>query len=313
MLGECLQNDLIACFEEILTASNPPSPYRTLACESLLLYYINQASVVNLIAWCRKVISIKEKPENEENSEENDDAEENNIHSTPKISMQHLGKELQLRFGLELDSLTDPLTDPIEEGICSKKIAGKLLEKIADMAGEILRRNNKGVDDDGMIETEEFVFGWGSNSSSQLTDVKSNEKFCPPVLVKKFGGSTFACEAGQYCSFIIEKNGKVSSCGKGVYGRLGTGESSNQKFPVHIRFQIKELSCKIVEIVSSKGSDGHSIALSESGQIFSWGDSDHGKLGHDDVKTGKRPKLIEAFQGMSVTVRLKKGFFAGNN
>lgn len=44
---------------------------------------------------------------------------------------------------------------------------------------------------------------------------------------------------------------------------------------------------------SSKGGDGHTLALTEDGQLYSWGDGDYGKLGHGNCTTYKTPKLIK--------------------
>ena len=38
-------------------------------------------------------------------------------------------------------------------------------------------------------------------------------------------------EAGQYCTFVIHLDGHVTGCGKGSYGRLGLGDSTNQSIP----------------------------------------------------------------------------------
>ena len=76
-------------------------------------------------------------------------------------------------------------------------------------------------------------------------------------------------EAGQFCTFIIHTDGSVSACGKGSYGRLGLGDSNNQALPKKVVF---EPNRKIKKISSSKGSDGHTLALTTEGEIFSWGD-----------------------------------------
>ena len=49
----------------------------------------------------------------------------------------------------------------------------------------------------------------------------------------------------------------------------------------------------MTQLVTSCGSDGHSMALTESGEVFSWGDGDYGKLGHGNSSTQKYPKLIQ--------------------
>ncbi|ELU01326.1 hypothetical protein CAPTEDRAFT_215877 [Capitella teleta] len=132
------------------------------------------------------------------------------------------------------------------------------------------------------------VYAWGSNSSHQLAEGTS-EKILQPKLVTNFP-KVQQLEAGQYCTFVIDNDGAVSACGKGSYGRLGLGDSSNQTAPKKLSFDATHL---VKKISSSKGSDGHTLALTVEGALFSWGDGDYGKLGHGNISTQKYPKLIQ--------------------
>lgn len=76
-------------------------------------------------------------------------------------------------------------------------------------------------------------------------------------------------EAGQYCTFVVHRDGGISACGKGSYGRLGLGDSNNQASPKRLH-----LDARLRRVSSSKGSDGHTISLSTAGQVFTWGDGE---------------------------------------
>lgn len=97
-------------------------------------------------------------------------------------------------------------------------------------------------------------------------------------------------EAGQYCTFVISSDGSVRACGKGSYGRLGLGDSNNQSTLKKLTFEPHRA---IKKVSSSKGSDGHTLAFTMEGEVFSWGDGDYGKLGHGNSSTQKYPKLIQ--------------------
>lgn len=104
--------------------------------------------------------------------------------------------------------------------------------------------------------------------------------FLPPLQI----------EAGQYCTFVISSDGSVRACGKGSYGRLGLGDSNNQSTLKKLTFEPHRT---IKKVSSSKGSDGHTLAFTTEGEVFSWGDGDYGKLGHGNSSTQKYPKLIQ--------------------
>ncbi|XP_064390094.1 probable E3 ubiquitin-protein ligase HERC1 isoform X2 [Halichondria panicea] len=156
---------------------------------------------------------------------------------------------------------------------------------------------NASPHDEGRFLSETCeVYAFGSNSSSQLA-MGSTEKFLKATSMQHMS-NVQVVHAGQYCSFLIFGDGSVKACGKGSYGRLGLGNSENQP---NLR-SVGTFSANTVirKIVSSKGSDGHSMAITADGQVLSWGDGNYGKLGHGDIATQKTPKIISAFTGKMV-------------
>lgn len=127
------------------------------------------------------------------------------------------------------------------------------------------------------------------------TDLGGAERVPDPrpwttVLRTRLSPLPLQIEAGQYCTFVISSDGSVRACGKGSYGRLGLGDSNNQSTLKKLTFEPHRA---IKKVSSSKGSDGHTLAFTTEGEVFSWGDGDYGKLGHGNSSTQKYPKLIQ--------------------
>ncbi|XP_078688080.1 putative E3 ubiquitin-protein ligase HERC1 isoform X3 [Branchiostoma floridae x Branchiostoma belcheri] len=193
------------------------------------------------------------------------------------------------------------------DGMFPLYLAGMvLMEEVAWLASDYARScvcpspvpiDDSSTGENGNMVTENSeVYVWGSNSSHQLAE-GSQEKILQPKLSPAFANAQ-TIEAGQYCTFVVYNDGTVRACGKGSYGRLGLGDSNNQTTLKKLNFDHRYV---IRKISSSKGSDGHTLALTADGEVFSWGDGDYGKLGHGNSSTQKYPKQIQgALQGKVV-------------
>ncbi|KAM9825931.1 probable E3 ubiquitin-protein ligase HERC1 isoform X4 [Syngnathus typhle] len=200
----------------------------------------------------------------------------------------------------------EPTRNP--DGLCSLYEAALcLFEEVCRMASDYSRTC---VSPDS-IQTGEApvvsetceVYVWGSNSSHQLVE-GTQEKILQPKLAPSFADAQ-TIEAGQYCTFVISSDGSVRACGKGSYGRLGLGDSNNQSTLKKLTFEPHRA---IKKVSSSKGSDGHTLAFTTEGEMFSWGDGDYGKLGHGNSSTQKYPKLIQGPLQGKVVVCVSAGY-----
>ncbi|XP_038640315.1 probable E3 ubiquitin-protein ligase HERC1 isoform X8 [Scyliorhinus canicula] len=210
---------------------------------------------------------------------------------------------LQMRRSLGSSADRSQWREPTRtpDGLCSLYEAALcLFEEVCRMASDYSRTcaspdSLQSGDAPVVSETCE-VYVWGSNSSHQLVE-GTQEKILQPKLASSFADAQ-TIEAGQYCTFVISSDGSVRACGKGSYGRLGLGDSNNQSTLKKLTFEPHRA---IKKISSSKGSDGHTLAFTTEGEVFSWGDGDYGKLGHGNSSTQKYPKLIQGpLQGKAV-------------
>ncbi|XP_035991717.1 probable E3 ubiquitin-protein ligase HERC1 isoform X7 [Fundulus heteroclitus] len=194
------------------------------------------------------------------------------------------------------------------DGLCSLYEAALcLFEEVCRMASDYSRTcvspDNIQTGEAPVVSETCEVYVWGSNSSHQLVE-GTQEKILQPKLAASFADAQ-TIEAGQYCTFVISSDGSVRACGKGSYGRLGLGDSNNQSTLKKLTFEPHRA---IKKVSSSKGSDGHTLAFTTEGEVFSWGDGDYGKLGHGNSSTQKYPKLIQGPLQGKVVVCVSAGY-----
>ena len=89
------------------------------------------------------------------------------------------------------------------------------------------------------------------------------------------------------------------SWGSGEMGQLGFPSLDNlpkdqDGYPFQpIAQEIEVFNTNKVAVVQIAGGDGHTVAVTENGRLYSWGASACGQLGHSD--TEKMPKDVEGY------------------
>uniref|UniRef100_A0A8C0GP25 E3 ubiquitin-protein ligase HERC2 n=1 Tax=Chelonoidis abingdonii TaxID=106734 RepID=A0A8C0GP25_CHEAB len=144
------------------------------------------------------------------------------------------------------------------------------------------------------------VFSWGCGDGGRLghgdTVPLEEPKMISALSGKQAGKHVVHIACGSTYSAAITAEGELYTWGRGNYGRLGHGSSEDQTIPMLVT-GLKGL--KVIDVACGSG-DAQTLAVTENGQVWSWGDGDYGKLGRGGSDGCKTPKLIEKLQDLDV-------------
>lgn len=167
--------------------------------------------------------------------------------------------------------LIESLTEAASYGIRVKQVAIGSTHSICLMDMKEVEQS----DTDG-------VFVWGLNQFSQLGLKEGNIQFVDvPTQLDPEVFSKGVKQVGAFSTYsaAIDSEGTIYTWGRGDCGRLG--------YPVKLKVQktpcpIRSLSNVKIEKVALGAY--HTIALSEDGDLYSWGAGINGQLGHGRVE-----------------------------
>ena len=96
--------------------------------------------------------------------------------------------------------------------------------------------------------------------------------------------------------YAVTADGKLYATGYGAGGRLGHGGIESVTAPT----VVEALQHVFIKKVAVNSGGKHCLALTAEGEVYSWGEGEDGKLGHNNRNNYDRPKLIEALSGIGV-------------
>ncbi len=147
------------------------------------------------------------------------------------------------------------------------------------------------------------AYSWGYGKHGVLGHGSESDVDTPKIIENLAGSYVVSMNAGYSHCGAVTKDGRVFMFGQGKYGALGLGPKtlSDQATPTLIPAQdgatFVQISCSVGE------HHGHTLALTDSGSVFAWGDGYKGKLGLGDQEFRYTPTAIprEHFSGECVT------------
>jgi alpha-tubulin suppressor-like RCC1 family protein len=137
------------------------------------------------------------------------------------------------------------------------------------------------------------VYAWGWNEYGQLGLGDTEDRLTP---TKVEGLPRVKAVAAGYDHFLaLTESGEVYACGDNVYGQLGLGDTENRLTPTKVEGlpKVKAIAAGGISPVQSIVVASHSLALTESGEVYAWGYNADGQLGLGDTEDRLTPTKVE--------------------
>ncbi|KAH8340486.1 hypothetical protein KR067_012484, partial [Drosophila pandora] len=140
------------------------------------------------------------------------------------------------------------------------------------------------------------VFSWGEGEDGKLGHGNRTTLDKPRQVEALRAKKIRDVACGSSHSAAISSQGELYTWGLGEYGRLGHGDNATQLKPK----LVAALAGRRVVQVACGSRDAQTLALTEDGAVFSWGDGDFGKLGRGGSEGSDTPHEIERLSGIGV-------------
>jgi len=128
------------------------------------------------------------------------------------------------------------------------------------------------------------VYGWGYNRDYELGVGDNMDRVLPQVIPSLADRKVVQVAAGGYHSLAVTDEGALYSWGMNNYGQLGFREKAKGKVPVLVQVTSgvqdgnKQVG-KRMHVKSVAAGTWHTVAIAETGSVFSWGRCQYGQLG----------------------------------
>ncbi|XP_015916558.2 uncharacterized protein [Parasteatoda tepidariorum] len=136
-----------------------------------------------------------------------------------------------------------------------------------------------------------ILYMWGKSGSGRL-GIEDIDEYLPPQpvpILLQLQVNVLSVSCGALHTLALTDYG-LFSWGSSRFGQLGVGEVQQSVQPLIIESLLAE---KIQQVCCGQY---HSMALTCSGRVYTWGWGVHGQLGHGNAEDQNIPKLIECIK-----------------
>lgn len=162
-------------------------------------------------------------------------------------------------------------TQGVSPTLVSTNLQGKRVSKVACGSHHSLA-----------LTLEGEIYAWGQNNCGQVGSGTTTNQPTPRKVIAVIGSRVaVAIACGQTSSMALMEKGEIYGWGYNGNGQLGLGNNVNQPNPCRVQMLANTIISQIV------CGYAHTLALSDEGELFSWGANSYGQLG-----TGNKANLV---------------------
>ncbi|XP_054728194.1 probable E3 ubiquitin-protein ligase HERC2 [Anastrepha obliqua] len=136
------------------------------------------------------------------------------------------------------------------------------------------------------LTEEGVVYSWGDGDFGKLGRGGSEGSSIPHEIERLTGIGVIQIECGAQFSLALTRTGEVWTWGKGDYYRLGHGSDQHVRKPQPIQ------ALRGRKVIHLAVGALHCLAVTDTGQVYAWGDNDHGQQGSGNTVVNKKPALV---------------------
>ena len=175
-----------------------------------------------------------------------------------------------------------------------------------DLSSEVVIICVSGTSHTACVTKAGQVFTWGIGDCGELGHGDVKIQPTPKRVEALVGVKATMVSIGMRHIAVCTEDGHMYTFGRGTHGQLGHGDRENQTSPV----LVQALQGK--NIIQVQCCVHHTMALTSSGYLFTWGYGENGQLGHDNsnevLECISIPCLAEGLREDNVIQITKRGY-----
>jgi alpha-tubulin suppressor-like RCC1 family protein len=159
-----------------------------------------------------------------------------------------------------------------------------------------------GDSDSFFLGSDGNLYSWGLNSAGQLGDGTTTNRPSPVKIPLPSGVTSFSTFAiGASHVLAVGNNNVLYTWGSNSHGQLGDNTTTNRSALVPVTLPGGAVAAAVA------GGQAHSLALTNDGRLFAWGDNTYGQLGDGTTTSRLAPVQVPFPTGVTAFNEVRTG------